>query len=282
LALEQKDSVTDQANLHNIATVIEYMSAWKSCLDAKGIMLASQVRPFDLIALSILNKAYRLSEACISLIKEGFSDEAFGLSRSILECAINLRCLTFNLDEIDSRANNFLEFYYADQKHFLELIRKDYPEDERNAAAEAIAQADKLDVRWQNARHPPNDWKEIDPERWNCHKIVTAVHPLDNEMSQHCNILKLHTAIYRGASARVHCSISSLDNFSSDTRFPFKVGERRTICLDHTREPLLAILEGLYLSVGYALYGAKLDQTESFDQLIVDIDTKLVKPRKRK
>lgn len=280
--MKQNDSVINQANARNIVTVKEYMSSWKSCFDSKGIRLTPRVRSFDLIALSILNKAYRLSEACIFLIEEGFSDEAFGLSRSIIECAINLRYLTLNLDEIDSRANNFLQFIHADRKHLLKLIREEYPVDERNDAMEAIAKADKLDERWKTKGHPPNDWKEIEIENWTCWKIITAVHPLDTQLNIYCSIRKLFATFYRLASARIHCSVSSLDNYSSDTHFSFKIGEQRIICLDHTREPLIAILEGLYLSARYALYGLKLDQTESFDKQIEDIDKKLVKPCERK
>jgi uncharacterized protein (DUF433 family) len=73
----------------NLAVVQDYLVRWKSSVDIKGIyVIGPSGRTFDSIAFSILNKAYRLSQACIILLEAGYSDEAFGLARSLIECSL--------------------------------------------------------------------------------------------------------------------------------------------------------------------------------------------------
>ena len=43
--------------------------------------------PFDLVGLATVSKAIALSKACLKLVRSGFPDEAYGLSRSIVEYA---------------------------------------------------------------------------------------------------------------------------------------------------------------------------------------------------
>lgn len=59
--------------------------------------------PFDALGLSAVSKAIALSKACLKLVSSGFPDEAFGLSRSIVECANNLRFMTMEWDPRDTR-----------------------------------------------------------------------------------------------------------------------------------------------------------------------------------
>jgi uncharacterized protein (DUF433 family) len=85
----------------NLAVVQDYLVRWKSSVDIKGIYVISPSgRTFDSIAFSILNKAYRLSQACIILLQAGYSDEAFGMARSLIECSLNLRYMPVDYSQI--------------------------------------------------------------------------------------------------------------------------------------------------------------------------------------
>ncbi|HEY1901429.1 MAG TPA: DUF5677 domain-containing protein [Terracidiphilus sp.] len=198
----------------NLAAVKDYLAGWKACLDSKGIwVIEPYARLYDSIAFSTLNKAYRLSQACLHLIDKGFSDEAYGLSRSVLECAINLRYLILNQDEIDLRSNNFLDFFHAERKHFLELCRTQIKDKDALARIETRAKSEGVDKRWSDPRKRRiSDWKKLESHDWDGFKIVTQPHPLDADLNHRCQILRHYSTAYRASSAMVHCSIRALDN----------------------------------------------------------------------
>src|SRR5713226_2663906 len=60
--------------------------------------------PFDGIALATLSKVFALSNACLRLLDARLPDEAHGLSRSLVECATNLRHLTADPNLQDKRS----------------------------------------------------------------------------------------------------------------------------------------------------------------------------------
>jgi len=263
----QKKQDPDLIYSQNLAAVKQYLAGWKACLDSSGIwVIEPNARLYDSIAFSMLNKAYRLSQACICLIEAGFSDEAYGLSRSVLECAINLRYLTLNREEIDLRSNNFLNFFHAERRHFLELCRKQIQDKDALERIESLAQVEGVDDSWPgpNIRRI-NDWKKIENRNWDGFKIVTETHPLDADLNGRCPILAHYSTAYRAASAMVHCSIRALDNTFAISNFPYKVAEGLKTNYDHRFEPLMTVVAGIYLSVSYALFGAGLDRTEDFD-----------------
>jgi hypothetical protein len=266
--MEQRKPDPELVHSRNLDAVKEYLAGWKASLDSRGIWVIEPTgRLYDSIAFSMLNKAYRLSLACICLIEAGFSDEAYGLSRSVLECAINLRYLTLNRDEIDLRSNNFLNFFHAERKHFLELCRKQIKDKAALDRIEFRAKAERVDDSWSDPKKSRiNDWKKIENRDWDGFKIVTKTHPLDVELNGRCSILTHYSAAYRAVSAMVHCSIRALDNTFAVSSFSYKVADGLTTNYDHRFEPLMTVVAGMYLSVNYALFGSGLDRTEVFDK----------------
>lgn len=77
---------------------------------------AAHKYPFDLVGLATLSKVFALSRACLKLLRSGLSDEAFGLSRSIVECATNLRYLTAEPALQDKRTWDFVKYALADKR----------------------------------------------------------------------------------------------------------------------------------------------------------------------
>ncbi len=69
--------------------------------------------PFDVVALPTVSKAFALSNACLKLISSEFFDEAYGLSRSIVECATNLRYMTADSTLQDQRTRDFVNYALA-------------------------------------------------------------------------------------------------------------------------------------------------------------------------
>src|ERR1700734_3637779 len=63
---------------------------------------------FDTVASSMMSKAVALAKSCIILLKANQPDEAFGLSRSLVECALILRYITSDQAFQSKRAAEFV------------------------------------------------------------------------------------------------------------------------------------------------------------------------------
>jgi len=63
--------------------------------------------PFDTIACSMMSKAISLARSCILLLRNNQHDAAYGLSRTVIECALILRYITADPDIQGSRAIDF-------------------------------------------------------------------------------------------------------------------------------------------------------------------------------
>jgi len=278
------DSDSDTRFAGNLVVVREYLEQWKSAIDGMGIYVISPSgRTFDSIAFSLLNKAYRLSNACIALLEQGSPDEAFGLARSIIECSLNLRYMTLDPDKIGSRANDFVDFVFCEKKHFLEQCRKYLGPGPDLDAVEAFAKQEGIEERWasivpgrmQVKNLPLNDWKLIESNDWNGWKIATEPHPLDGRINKHDWIRRQFAADYRGSSAMVHCSIRALDNIFAEPGIPYKVGDNIETTFDHRFEPLMIIVTNLYLAARYTLFGANVEGPDCLDTLFEDASSKL-------
>lgn len=267
----------DLVHAENLETVKKYLDGWKANLDSLGIWVREPYAClFDAIAFSLLNKAFKLSLACLCLIEADFADEAYGLSRSVLECAINLRCLTLDPVEIEARAQNYLDFFHAERKYFLDLCRKEISDPNSLHRIESLAATERVDARWSDPRKRNiSDWKKIEGRQWDLFKIVTEPHPLDAELEGNYPILAHYTTTYRAASVMVHCSIRALDNNFAVSPFPFRVADRLVTHYDHRNEPLVTITAGLHLAARYALFGVGCDRTEPFEDLAAVSASKL-------
>jgi hypothetical protein len=222
--------------------------------------------------------------ACIALLEAGYSDEAFGTARSIIECSLSLRYMTLDRGKIDSRSNDYVDFLFCEKKYFLEQCRKYLSPGADLDAVEAFAEREGIEDRWasivpdrmRKKNLPFNDWKLIENSDWNGWKIATEPHPLDSQINHGDWIRRQYAGDYRGGSAMVHCSIRSLDNIFADSGIAFKVGENIKTTFDHRTEPLIIIVTNLYLMVRYTFYGANVDGAECFDKPFEDASSKLV------
>jgi hypothetical protein len=73
----------------------------------------------DKVALRLLSKGMTVAESVLTLVEAGFPEEAFGLSRTLEEVALNLRFIAMR--DSERRAKRFVD-YYARWK--MEQIRR--------------------------------------------------------------------------------------------------------------------------------------------------------------
>ena len=83
-----------------------YCDRLKDAIDAIAIYPRTPLHDaFDRVALQSVSKAFGLVRSCLVLLSSGFPDEAYGSSRSLVECSANLRYLTQDRSLRDERTH---------------------------------------------------------------------------------------------------------------------------------------------------------------------------------
>jgi hypothetical protein len=104
----------------------------------------------DIALLALLSKSIVVAEAIVSLVSNGFEDEAYGLCRTAVEIELTVRYLT-NKDS-PARCARYINFFAKDKTEWDKLIIKYYPgmvvNSERAGDLERLAAAYRNPHRW--------------------------------------------------------------------------------------------------------------------------------------
>ncbi len=173
--------------------------------------------PFDIVGLATLSKVFALAKACLKLLASGHPDEAYGLSRSIVECATNLRYLTADPVDQGKRTRDFVRFAMADKAfwyyHALESAKAEKEKKKLRAYAKGVGIV--ADVKAAR-RH----WSGIDGSFvW---KVTQLDHPLDGAVTA-THRAKAYAVGYYLTSEWVHCSSPAIDCYFADDGVPFRI-----------------------------------------------------------
>ena len=79
----------------------------------------------DSVALALFSKTITVSQAVCTLVRSGLCDEAFGLTRTIIDLTFSLRYIV-NRDS-EERAKKFFNFFGRDSVNWLKIIDTYYP-----------------------------------------------------------------------------------------------------------------------------------------------------------
>jgi hypothetical protein len=220
-----------------------------------GIMPRVAYRyPFDIVGLGTVSKAFALAYACVELLEAHLPDEAHGLSRSIVECAYNLRWITLDPDAQDSRARAYINFTKAAKSlwyyHALDFLAgKPEEVDLRAYAREMGISADPLAA----FKH----WSGIGRFIW---ETCTANHPLDGSRTLRDKI-RINAADYFGSSIYVHCSVPAIDSYCPEEGQPFRVSRHSLSVATTDQTVLRIILMHIHEAVRYALFGMGMESS---------------------
>jgi Family of unknown function (DUF5677) len=229
--------------------------------------------PFDTVGLTTVSKVIALSKACLKLVSSGFPDEAYGLSRSIVECADNLRFMTAEWDPLDIRVRNYVEHHSAYKAYWahyaLELFagRPDEKEIRDYMVAEGIVPDTKAAFRhWSGSRGFIWDTTTID-------------HPLDGTVTEkHKKIA--YASDYFQTSTFVHCSLPAIDNYAAAKVQPFQISTS-TGLHETSQSTLFIVFLYLHSSIAYALFGMNMDRPPKLQEAFQEtLDTLEPIPRR--
>jgi len=216
--------------------------------------------PFDIVALATISKGFALSRACIKLLNSQLPDEAYGLSRSLVECAANLRFLTANPIVQDQRTRDFARYALANKAYWLHYALEVFagkaqePEIRRYAKQQGIAPDDKL-----ARRH----WSGEAGFVW---AVTNIEHPLDGPVTpKHKKVS--YAADYYQTSTYVHCSSPAIDAYCPEEGASFRVSPSSTKLAQPSESTLFVILINLHNLIAYALFGMNLERPARLNTL---------------
>ncbi len=156
-----------------------------------------------IVALALYSKCITVAEATVALLDSGFSDEAFGMTRTLVDIFITLHYIA-NKDT-DERSQRYYQFIAKDSEVWSEVVATYWPEklQPMHPRMQSIASTYPSPHRWsgKNAKEMAlePDTIEIDPAtakatvhdfayrviyRWTSHYVHPTVVALENHVVQ--------------------------------------------------------------------------------------------------
>jgi hypothetical protein len=216
---------------------------------------------FDTVGLATLSKGFALAKACLALLKCGSLDEAYGLSRSLVELSINLRFLTADPDLQDKRTYDFVKYALAAKSFWLHQALLQFAGKPEETEIREYAKREGITP---NAKAARRHWSGLDGFVW---QVTVAPHPLDGPITLAHR--KVSFAMdYFQTSTFVHCSLPAIDNFVPEERSTFHVSSSAENNGRISQSTLFIILIYLHYAIAYTLFGMNLDRPPELDSLM--------------
>lgn len=242
-----------------IEKVDRFIRVAESAINGLGIYPRTPwMFPFDIVGLATVSKAFALSKACLKLVSSGSPDEAYGLSRSIVECANNLRFMTAEWDPRDTRVRNYVRHHLADKAFWAHYALEQFAGKPEEKEIRAYMQEQGITPDTKPAfRH----WSGVKGFIWG---TMTIDHPLDGSITEKHKKIS-YAADYFQTSTFVHCSLPAIDNYAVEEATPFQAST--STGLHETSQTSLSIaFLYLYSTIEYALFGMNMDHPQKVDE----------------
>jgi hypothetical protein len=217
----------------------------------------------DRILLALVSKNIKVGEAVCLLVENGFGDEGFGMSRTILEIALSARYIS-NLDSL-SRSERFVQYYAKDHAGWTDLVPKYYPK----------APVD-LNPKHQEMLETAKQLK--DPHRWSGKSVKELAFEEDTvELDDNGKPAKWefdYEMIYKWTSHFVHGTVVALDAHGMElcTKFEVMGGsqnvEKGQLALFNVAVYLFKTLVVAFRAMKYEI---KTEVADEFDAIIKEL-----------
>ena len=155
---------------------------------------------FDSLADEVLSKAFALAKSAIILIENDHGEEALGLCRSIVECALNLRWITSDRTLIQERSLRFVWFGHTIKNFWYWWVKK------RLGASAEAEDADRYAKEWDIVADAAGAYKHWSGEKQFPRAASTVLHLLSMSSSTRDDFIVRQAHDYFQPSCFVHCS----------------------------------------------------------------------------
>ncbi len=216
--------------------------------------------PFDSVAAAMMSKAVALAKSCITLLKAGQADEAYGLSRSVVECALILRYITSDQALQADRAAQFALFSFEYKNVWLYHARNQFSGQTEAAEIERHAQEWKLTG---DPRKAKMHWSRLRAFTWDAQSLI---HPLDGISFDIAFKEKQYAVDYFQTCQWVHCSQPALDNYMPGECQLFEFGASTDEFGNPGHSVLYILLNYLHSVMCYAIYGLGIARPQELDE----------------
>src|SRR5437879_2521281 len=139
-----------------VVSTLESIEKLEQYIDDAAFIPATQQHRGQII-LALFSKALTVGRAACALVREGFGEEAFGMSRTLIDIYFAVRYIA-NKDT-EARAERFAMFFTKDQEGWQKVVPKYYP----HIVAPDTLERREILVMAKNYRNP-NDWSG-EPEK---------------------------------------------------------------------------------------------------------------------
>jgi hypothetical protein len=174
--------------------------------------------PSDLVVLALASKALVVGSAVCNLVEADFYEEAFGLTRTLVEIYLNLRYIT-NEGNSD-RAETYANFFAKDHEGWTNLIQRYYPANPLNLPSHH-AEMMKIAKRYKH----PHSWSGLPGQ---VKAMAVEEDKFENDPSG--KPLKCefdYEVIYKWTSHYVHATVVAIDTHAVEARTPFAIHSRK-------------------------------------------------------
>lgn len=226
-----------------------------------------EIRPrrnvlLDSVSLGMVSKAVRLFRAVISLVHQGFFEEAYGLARSSVELRINARWIA-NQDS-DRRSREFFYFGSKQVEHFNKLAETYMPSyRNRGKEDEVLKRISSLYKRHQR-------WTETDLKS---RAMEPSTRQFDAKKAP-STITQTYETVYWSMCSFCHVDIAALmyGDHVPTPRMPFAVSES-TGAAHHGLQAAQVSGLSVFLAVEYALEAMNMSVPQHMQDLFFKVLT---------
>ena len=173
----------------------------------------------DKVVLGLASKGVRVGEAVIKLIEAGFPEEAFGLSRTLVEIALNLRFIRNKATE--RRAKRFVDYYAKVKMEWILRSTKHFGH-KKSQLREATPQYKKL-VKLARKFPDRYSWTTTRKLRGGARMMALEPDKHETEAGKPVQWVFDYDWIYFWTSQYVHGTSFALDTHAVLPKEPFKV-----------------------------------------------------------
>jgi len=245
-------------------TVQEYISLAREHIEGLNIYPRDARRyPFDGVSLELVSKSFALSKACLTLLDAGLPDEAYGLSRSIVECALILRHMTRDRSRQSTEAAKFFSFSLKAMNFWLHHVR-------RFGDSNILLDADRLAKEWNLDTEKAIEFTRGWDDKFKTRAVLKQEHPLDGLHNPLDVRISQHAADYTHTSQFVHCSQAGIDNYFPDIGSPFRLKKSVGEYGEHRSHCLFIVLIYLHDTIRYVLFGLGFEDSSKLNKLFSD------------
>lgn len=205
-----------QANVERVEVLIE-----------KVTKLINETRHYprsnvylDIVVLALLSKSLIVGKAVCKLVERGFYEEAFGLTRTIVDLYFTIRYIT-NRD-CEERAQQFTYFFAKDREGWTAIIQKYYPSAQIKRREYPVQILEKA----KEYKHP-HKWTGLGDQT-----RQMAMEDDTHELDQSGKPFKCqfdYEVMYKWTSHYVHPTVVVLDTHITESIEPFTVHARKEL-----------------------------------------------------